>query len=175
VGPSSGCLYISKLGHSNKVIFDGGFPAYPPVDLHPHATKKKDSGPPHLVHGSDPQNVPGSLKGLRLCVPSALVCVCVWLVGRECCYHNQERAVDPRVPSLIYQVTKVYMKIRKPSACRSLVGGRAGSLTSCSINHLPGLIQGIVGAVAGAAKRKQKASRIRSAGVVVSEDRQDVG
>lgn len=55
------------------------------------------------------------------------------------------------------------------------MGGRAGSLTSCSINHLPGLIQGIVGAVAGAAKRKQKASRIRSAGVVVSEDRQDVG
>ena len=29
-------------------------------------------------------------------------------------------------------------------------------------------IQGIVGAVAGAAKRKQKASRIRSAGVTVS-------
>ena len=41
--------------------------------------------------------------------------------------------------------------------------------------YLPSQIQGIVGAVAGAAKRKQKASRIRSAGVVVSEDRQDVG
>lgn len=49
------------------------------------------------------------------------------------------------VPSLIQEVTKVYMNVRELVAHGSQLGIRVGNLTLCSINYLPDEILGIVG------------------------------
>lgn len=132
----SKCLCIHKLGHSHEIIFVEGFSVYPP---------NRFTSPFHTEKGL--QTSTFNWLPLILTIPWVDLKDprhCVLLCPGQAATITKTVLIQG-VPSLIQEVTKVYMNVRELVAHGSQLGIRVGNLTLCSINYLPDEILGIVG------------------------------